>query len=121
MISNAKLISLKTQSGATGLGEPALGDELVTHLVPVELINPKAYRVETDRQRDIRNDAMIWINRSMLDVIGHEAQVGDRLVIKPNTLNAAGTEYDVTDVNPRGNGNVLELTLAVRDDNAGGA
>lgn len=121
MMSNAKIISLKAQTAATGLGEPVLGEELVEFPLPCELIAPKTYRVETDRQRGIRNDAMIWVNSSMFVALGHTLSVGDRLTIQPHGLNTTAIEYDATDINPRGNGSVIEISLAVRDDDAGGA
>lgn len=118
MISNARIISLKTQAGADGLGEPQLGEELIKAHLSVELIAPKSYRVDRDRARDIRNDAMLWVNRSTFDVIGHTPCVGDRLIIQTVGLRSTETAYDATDINPRGNGSVIEITLAVRDDNA---
>ena len=121
MVSNAKIISLKTQAAVTGLGEPVLGDELIEFSLPCELITPKSYRVETDRQRGIKNDAMIWVNSSMFVALGHSLAVGDRIAIKPHGLNSNATAYDATDINPRGNGSVIGISLAVRDDDAGGA
>lgn len=121
MISNAKIISLKAQTGATGLGEPVHSDELTDFPLLCELITPKSYRAETDRQRGIKNDAMIWVNRSMFDALGHSLAVGDRITIRPHGLGSDSIEYDATDINPRGNGSVIEISLAVRDDQAGGA
>jgi hypothetical protein len=64
---------------------------------------------------------MLWMNRSMLFSTQHELAVGDRIVLKRDQLMATETQYEVTDINPKGNGNVLEITLGVRDDEAGGA
>lgn len=118
---NATIESLKAVSGIAGDGRVVLAAESLAHPLPVELIDPKAYRVETDRQRGIKNDAMVQLHRRMLDVVGHAAAVGDRLTIKRRQLNAVNESFEVTDVKDLAGGMKVELVLAVRDDDPDGS
>lgn len=120
LLCNATIESLKAVSGIAGDGQIVLAAESLTHPLPAELIDPKAYRVETDRQRGIKNDAMVQLHRRMLDVVGHTAAVGDRLTIKRRQLNAVNEYFEVTDVKDLAGGMKIELVLQVRDDDAGG-
>lgn len=116
LICNATIESLRAVSGIAGDGRIVLAAESLTHPLPVELIDPKDYRVETDRQRGIRNDAMVQLHRRMLEVAGHTPAVGDRITIKRRRLNAASEYFEVTDVKELAGGMKFELVLMVRDD-----
>lgn len=116
MIANATLESLKAVIAAQGDGTTVLGDEVMVMPLPVELIDPKAYRVETDRVRGVQNDAMIRVERRALEVRDHTAAVGDRVSIKRDRLDAPVESYEVTDIKELSAGEMLELVLMVRDD-----
>ena len=118
MIRNATIESLKAVTGIAGDGDVVLAAESLSYPIPCELISPKSYRVETDRQRQIQNDAMVRVDCSALSVSGHRAEVGDRIVIKRSELDAVLESYEVSDLSYP-SVDVVELTLMVRDDGAG--
>lgn len=113
---NATLESLRAVAGIQGDGTSVLGAEVMLMPLPIELIEPKAYRVDSDRQRGIRNDLMIRVDRLALELREHTPVVGDRLSIKRDRLNAPVEPYEVSDIKELNAGAIVELVLMVRDD-----
>lgn len=120
-ISNGTLESLKSITAHKGDGSVVLGSEALAMPLPIEIIAPKAYRVETDRQRGIQNDLMIRVDRQALEVRNHAANAGDRVEVKRSRLGQVAESFEVTEVQEVAGGEILELVLQVRDDAEGEA